>query len=207
MSRRDTIIIAVLINACLLVVLFATSLGPKDKPKHVSVQSATPPVKKIHFEDIDKSQIQATKQLEQSVALQTIIKPPVAKEPVHQPPPIIKSAPVVKAQKYTEVTVKSGDYLERIGRENNVSVPEIMSLNDLKTTQLRIGQVLRIPANNHSGAEQPKKPTKQYMVKTGDTAWKIANENKMQLDDLLKINHLDKESSRHLKPGDMLFIR
>jgi len=43
-------------------------------------------------------------------------------------------------------TVKSGDTLYAVSRKVNVSVNSLMSLNGLKTTSLRIGQVLKISA-------------------------------------------------------------
>lgn len=214
MSRRDTIIIAVLINACLLVILFATSVT-KHEP-HFAVKQElpfSPQVQNLNFEDVERSLVKETKNLEESFPLHTPLT--TQEEPIKLV--IAESAPVVemavapkkinsKESQFTEVTVKSGDYLERIGKENNVSVHDIMTYNNLKSTQLKIGQVLRIPLKE---GESPKaKPSrKQYIVKAGDTAWKIANENHMQVDDLLKMNHLDKESSKHLKPGDVLVIK
>lgn len=214
MSRRDTIIIAVLINACLLVVLFATSITRKEEPRYTSSNEAPiiPSAPQVKFEDFERTLVKETKSLEDKYPLQSSL---IAQEPVkvQETPvsaPLITKAPKETpkpAPKFIEVTVKSGDYLDRIGRENNVSVQEIVTYNNLKTTQLRIGQVLKIPlkeAQNSAGKSRAK--VKQYIVKVGDTPWKIANDHNMQLDELLKLNHLDKESSRHLKPGDTLYI-
>ncbi|MED3831615.1 LysM peptidoglycan-binding domain-containing protein [Priestia megaterium] len=41
-------------------------------------------------------------------------------------------------------TVKSGDTLYAVSRKVNVSVNTLMSLNGLKTTNLRVGQVLKV---------------------------------------------------------------
>ncbi|MCH9633199.1 MAG: hypothetical protein S4CHLAM6_15520 [Chlamydiae bacterium] len=210
MSRRDTIIIAVLINACLLVILFATSITKKDEP-HFATNQEVPfnvPSQNINFEDVERSLVKETKSIEESFPLHTPLITQNNPEPANLLPPASpKVAPLAPLeQKYTEITVKSGDYLDRLGRENNISVSEIMSYNNLKSTQLRIGQVLRIPLKENEDPSS-KLPIKQYVVKVGDTPWKIANENKMHLDELLKLNHLDKESSKHLKPGDTLYIR
>lgn len=215
MSRRDTIIIAVLINACLLVVLFATSITKKEEPKYTSSYEAPiiPSTPQVKFEDFERTLVKETKTLEESYPLQS---PLIAQEPVRvQETPV--SIPLISSEaprevkkpspKFIEVTVKSGDYLDRIGRENNVTVQEIVSYNNLKTTQLRIGQVLKIPLKETAQtSNKSRAQVKQYIVKVGDTPWKIANDHNMQLDDLLKLNHLDKESSRHLKPGDTLYI-
>lgn len=212
MSRRDTIIIAVLINACLLVVLFATSITRKEEPHYASNHELpfSPPSSSIKFEDIERSLVQDTKSLDETFPLQApLITQPQTAKTNHLPILAEEKMPLKdepKNVKYMEVTVKSGDYLERIGRENNVSAAEIMSYNNLKTTQLRIGQVLRIPVKEE-GESKAKTPTRQYVVKMGDTPWKIANDHNMKLEDLLKINHLDKESSKQLQPGDTLYIR
>lgn len=213
MSRRDTIIIAVLINACLLVILFATSIT-KSEDKNFGSQYSTPitsPASSIQFSDVERSLVKETKTIEESYPLQS---PLALQAPIKQAPVKVEEKKIVFEEKkqlpskvqHTEVTVKSGDYLDKIGRENNISVSEIMSFNDLKSTQLRIGQVLRIPLKDPKDNSKPKVQVKQYIVKAGDTPWGIANQNNMQLDELLKLNHLDKESSRHLKPGDTLYI-
>ena len=209
MSRRDTIIIAVLINACLLVILFATSITKKEEPHYASNYESPviPSVPSIKFDDVERTLVKEVKPIEESYPLHTPMVAQLPLKPVQMQPetPPESSAPA-KEIEHTEVTVKSGDYLERISRENSVSVSDIMSYNNLKTTQLRIGQVLKIPLKESKDGKPSKLKLKQYIVKVGDTPWKIANENKMMLDELLKLNHLDKESSRHLKPGDTLYI-
>lgn len=47
-------------------------------------------------------------------------------------------------------TVKSGDVLEKIARRNGTTVKEIMSLNNLRTTKIRIGQKLKLPGKPES---------------------------------------------------------
>ena len=53
---------------------------------------------------------------------------------------------------YKEVKVKKGDVLERIARQNNVSVSDIMKINKLTSTRLKIGQVLKLPSAGSSKA-------------------------------------------------------
>jgi LysM repeat protein len=43
-------------------------------------------------------------------------------------------------------TVKSGDMLLRIAKAHGTTVKKIMALNDLKTTSIRVGQKLKLPA-------------------------------------------------------------
>jgi LysM repeat protein len=50
-------------------------------------------------------------------------------------------------------TVKSGDTLGKIARAHGTSYKRIMALNDLKTTGIRVGQKLKMPAPKPAGAE------------------------------------------------------
>jgi LysM repeat protein len=49
-------------------------------------------------------------------------------------------------------TVKSGDNLTTIARRHSVTVKELQSVNNLRTTQIRVGQKLRIPERSGSPA-------------------------------------------------------
>lgn len=48
---------------------------------------------------------------------------------------------------------------------------------------------------------------KYYTVKNGDNPWTIAVKNHMKVDELLKLNHLDADKAKRLKPGDQLRIQ
>jgi LysM repeat protein len=50
-------------------------------------------------------------------------------------------------------TVKSGDTLGKIARAHGTSYKKIMAMNDLKTTAIRVGQKLKMPAPKPIGAE------------------------------------------------------
>jgi LysM repeat protein len=50
-------------------------------------------------------------------------------------------------------TVKSGDTLGKIARLHGTSYKKIMAMNDLKTTAIRVGQKLKMPAPKAAGAE------------------------------------------------------
>jgi LysM repeat protein len=51
----------------------------------------------------------------------------------------------------TSYTVKSGDTLGKIAKMNHTTYKKIMALNDLKTTSIKVGQKIKLPA----GAEAP----------------------------------------------------
>jgi LysM repeat protein len=50
-------------------------------------------------------------------------------------------------------TVKSGDTLGKIARAHGTSYKKIMAMNDLKTTAIRVGQKLKMPAPKPAAAE------------------------------------------------------
>lgn len=111
---------------------------------------------------------------------------------------------------YVEVKIKQGDYLDKIARMNKTTVSEIMQVNHLSSTNLRIGQVLRVPQNTRNSSRAAPSQTsgpKYYVVRNGDNPWTIASKNKIKLSELLRLNELDEESARQLKPGDQLRIR
>ena len=74
----------------------------------------------------------------------------------------------------------------------DTSVEELKEINNLSTNVLQIGQVLKIPSKY-----------KEYIVKKGDSLWKIAQENNINVSTLTKINNL---KSTTLQIGQKLLI-
>lgn len=204
MSRRDTIIISVLINAGLLSILFATAWNGDDDN---TVKSKEAPI----------------------VEEKRVIKPPepsvLRVEPSSKPPPLIVSAPVPEVVSSPslasddtdtlEVTVKRGDFLGKIASANGTTVEELVKLNDLRSTQLQIGQKIRVPmldriepAKKPSGsADVAKEQDGFHTVQRGDSPWSIANRYNIELADILRLNNLDEESARNLRAGQRIRIR
>ena len=113
-------------------------------------------------------------------------------------------------EEFSTVIVKKGDVLERIARAHHTTVSVLMQFNDLSSTQLQIGQVLRVPKTSKVEQDiQVKTPNPEdyYVVKEGDSPWAIALSNGIRLDELLKLNGLDEQKARRLRPGDRLRIR
>ena len=101
-------------------------------------------------------------------------------------------------------TVKKGDSLYKIASKYNTTVKEIQNLNNLTTTNLQIGQVLRIP-ENYSGKEETTIPNYiNYTVKKGDTLYSIAKNNNVSVDTIIQDNSL---TSNNLSIGQNLKIR
>jgi len=55
----------------------------------------------------------------------------------------------------TVYKVQPGDTLAKIARAHHTSYKKIMAMNDLKTTTVRLGQVLKLPALKPPGSETP----------------------------------------------------
>ena len=98
----------------------------------------------------------------------------------------------VKNENYLNYTVQKGDNLYNIANKYNTTVNNIKELNNLSTTVLQIGQVLKIP-NNY----------KSYTVVKGDSLWKIANKYNTSVSSLKKINNLDDTT---LQIGQVLLV-
>ena len=91
--------------------------------------------------------------------------------------------------------VKAGDNLYKIARENNVSVSEIKSLNNLDSDILSIGQKLKIPSGNSVDVI--------YTIKAGDNLYAIARDYNTTVDAIKKRNNL---TSNMLSIGQKLII-
>lgn len=206
MSRRDTIIVAVLVNAGLLMVLFATAT--KSKATKINVQSQL--VQEVPF--IEKK---AAKQ----VAATTLDKLLFAAEeslvidtPFEEEEPYLGHV-VEEVPKYVMVTVKQGDVLDKIARANNTTIAQIMQLNGLSSNQLQLGQRLKVPVSSVAliTPETNSAPSTNvedfYVVKDGDNPWLIATKSHVKLEELLRLNNLDEKKAKKLRPGDRLRIR
>lgn len=115
-------------------------------------------------------------------------------------------------------TVKAGDNLYNIARKFNTTVDELINLNNLTTTNLSIGQQIKLP----QGEEQTEYDT--YTVLEGDSLYSIANKFNVSVNDLIDYNALpttiltvgetiripkgnvsNKENVYRVKPGDTLY--
>ena len=101
-------------------------------------------------------------------------------------------------------TVKKGDSLYSIARAYNTSVNDIISLNNLKSTSLSIGQVIRIP-EKYTPPDDMVIPTYvNYTVKKGDSLYNIARKYNTTVDAIVKDNNL---KNTNLSLGQNLKIR
>lgn len=93
--------------------------------------------------------------------------------------------------------VKSGDSLWKIANTYNTTVAAIKSFNNLTSDTLTIGQVLRIPTSTTTSSGTT------YIVKNGDSLWKIANTYNTTVAAIKSLNNL---TSDNLTIGQVLRI-
>lgn len=99
---------------------------------------------------------------------------------------------------YTNYTVKKGDTIYSIARNNNISVDTLVQDNSLSNTNLSIGQILKIRVTNEEVEEcfgpdyEPPQDTNTitYIVKKGDSLYSIANKYNTSVSVIKSLNNL-----------------
>lgn len=251
MSRRDTIIIALLVNAGLLALLFMLAVNNDDEvvaEQSEMISTLVEPASRTQSQQrqvpVEISERNVNDEVDsflRELATEDQNRSALAEDEgfielrLEEPKPIAK--PVEQRQvkssddpRYVEVTVKRGDALEKIARSNGTTVEAIKKANDLSSSKLSIGQVLKVPASTKSSVETvekvkptqpvaqtlPKDPPKKpiasadpqyYTIKSGDNPWKIAKQFNVKFEDLLRMNNLDEERARNLKIGDKVRVK
>ena len=216
MSRKDIIIVSVLVNAGLLTILLISALTTKES--YLVASSAQVANTILETNEDGMLPVVKMEEKEPEVTQEPVIETPFVK--LEEPEEIIHKLPVVisenkekpKENRFMEITVKKGDTLEKIAKANHTSIPDIIKINELPNSFLRIGQTLLVPKIDL--AKIPKAvPTKDipqadyYTVKCGDNPWTIAIKHHLKVDELLRLNKLNNESAKKLRPGDKLRIR
>ncbi len=114
--------------------------------------------------------------------------------------------------------VRKGEVLSFLAKRYHTSVTAIMRLNRLRSSRyLRVGWRLKIPVGRRYVQAQlrvkkkrrsvnstPFKGEKKYVVRKGDSLWRIANRFNTTTDAIKKANHL---RTAHLSIGQILIIR
>jgi len=101
-------------------------------------------------------------------------------------------------------TVKKGDTLYSIARKYNTTANEIIKLNNLKSNNLSIGQVLRIPEMYTKEEDMYVPEFISYTVQKGDNLYSIANKFNTTAEQIIKDNGL---ASNNLSLGQNLKIK
>lgn len=95
--------------------------------------------------------------------------------------------------------VEKGDSLYKIANSFGITVDALKKANNLTSNILNIGQVLIIPGTNVT----PPSSGNTYIVKSGDSLWKIANNFGVSVDDIKNVNNL---TNNNLSVGQVLVI-
>ena len=83
-------------------------------------------------------------------------------------------------------TVKKGDTLYSISKKQNIPIDTIIKLNNLTSSNLEIGQQLKLKRDSNNSSNK-----NQYIVKRGDTLYSIALKNNTTVDKLRELNNLN----------------
>jgi membrane-bound lytic murein transglycosylase D len=112
---------------------------------------------------------------------------------------------------FTRHKVKPGESMWAISKRYDVPIDVIRKLNEKKTTTLRPGEWLMVPGKASASVADSTERTKalarersNYVVKSGDTVWSIAQSSGISVSTLLKANGLS--NPRALKVGQKLHI-
>ncbi|MEZ9374614.1 N-acetylmuramoyl-L-alanine amidase [Vibrio cyclitrophicus] len=94
--------------------------------------------------------------------------------------------------------VSRGESLSVIASKYGTSTQALMKLNNLKSSSLAIGQVLKIPssAQGSSSSSAVKTKTITHTVKSGEYLGKVASRYKVLVADIKRENHLKSETLR-----------
>lgn len=99
---------------------------------------------------------------------------------------------------YFEYIVRSGDTLWLLAQRYNTTVDAIKNLNGLSGNSLSIGQILKIPSAGTTPA-----PYFDYIVRSGDTLWQLAQRYGTTVNAIKSLNGL---TSNILNIGQVLRI-
>lgn len=177
MSRRDTIIIAVLVNAGLLVVLFTTALKSDRTEPEIAANSAP----------------QAPKVAELALPKES----PLPKDEVDQvlsqfPPSTTASTPATLAKKEAgPAPLNFADDLKALSQPETASGFQAAGAPSLPNETVSFA------------VEKPAASLSEVRVKKGDVLEKIARVNHTTVEEIMKANHL---TNTRLKIGQVLKI-
>ena len=94
---------------------------------------------------------------------------------------------------WQEVVVRPGDTLSALAQRHNSDVKAIQTANRVRSHRIRVGQKLLIPQGG--GASERTQPWANtahatYRVQPGDSLWKIARDQNVNLRQLIRTNHI-----------------
>ena len=121
------------------------------------------------------------------VGQELLIPSEIVEEPIEE----------IEDDNYDTYIVKKGDSLWQISKDNNITVDELININNLSNNNLKIGQKLLVPKKDIIEEDNT------YTVVSGDTLWSIAKKYNVPVNDLKEINNL---TSNLLSIGQQIII-
>ena len=91
-------------------------------------------------------------------------------------------------EEYDVYIVKKGDSLWSISQKYNISVKELIELNNLNNLTLQINQKLKVPKTII--VEPEENDTEIYIVEKNDTLWSISRKFNISVNELKELNNL-----------------
>ncbi|WP_020209655.1 LysM peptidoglycan-binding domain-containing protein [Gilvimarinus chinensis] len=134
----------------------------------------------------------------------------------------LAAIPTAERISWQRYSIKRGDSLIKIAKRFNTNPEALRTANNLKSSRIRAGDTLLIPsaseqsehyafsatqrrASSQSKSKGSSGSTKvNYVVKKGDSFWRIANQHKVSVSSLAKWNGMSSRDT--LKPGQTLVV-
>ena len=152
----------------------------------------------------------------------------IALAPPSAVPAPMAVAPVARGE---QIEVQQGDTLYALSKRHKVSIAELMTVNDLKSPNLKPGQKLHLPAGKHAAAA-PQRPALRpepvvataplrpepvpaapaaavdwngsYTIKAGDSLYAVARQHRVGLNELQSANGIT--DPRKVRPGTVIKV-
>ncbi|MCY8879665.1 LysM peptidoglycan-binding domain-containing protein [Bacillus spizizenii] len=102
------------------------------------------------------------------------------------------------------IKVKKGDTLWDLSRKYDTTISKIKSENNLRSDIIYVGQTLSINGKSTSSKSSSSSSSSTYIVKSGDSLWKISKKYGMTVSELKKLNGL---KSDLLRIGQVLKLK
>lgn len=116
---------------------------------------------------------------------------------------LLASSTAANADSTTTHKVKQNETVWALSKKYGVSIQSIEKLNRINSNHLIItDQTLQIPSKDGSQTVNKNDNKSTYTIKSGDTLWRIAQNNHISLDELLSLNNLN--ASDIIYPGQVI---
>lgn len=106
---------------------------------------------------------------------------------------------VMNEQRYK---VRSGDTVSSIASRLKISVKSLQQANHLNDANIKVGQILNINRDKHTGLEIS---SVTYRVQTGDSLDSIAKRHGVNAKDVIRWNNIISDA-KYIQPGDKLML-